>query len=96
MHIITPDVQQVVHSRWGYLQRGRYYRQYAATDLLSAWRCWHNFARFRALRRAANKASRLARRQRVDHLLMEAEASAQSTKCTLSSDNSHPSSRTEK
>ena len=73
-----PDVQQVVHSRWGFLQRGRYYRQYAANDLLSAWRCWHNFARFRALRRAANKASRLARRQRVDHLLMEAEASAQS------------------
>ena len=73
-----PDVQQVVHSRWEYLRRGRYYRRFAADDLLSAWRCWHNFARFRALRRAANKASRLARRQRVDHLLMEAEAHAQS------------------
>ena len=73
-----PEVQQVVHSRWEFLRRGRYYRRFAADDLLSAWRCWHNLARFRALRRAANKASRLARRQRVDHLLMEAEAHAQS------------------
>ena len=72
-----PDVRQVVHSRWAYLQRGRYYRRFAAEHLLSAWRCWHNFARFRALRRAANKASRIARRQRVDHLLQAAETHAQ-------------------
>ena len=72
-----PDVRQVVHNRWAYLQRGRYYRRFAAEHLLSAWRCWHNFARFRALRRAANKASRIARRQRVDHLLQAAETHAQ-------------------
>ena len=37
-----PEVQQVVLCRWEFLRRGRYYRRFAADDLLSAWRCWRN------------------------------------------------------
>ena len=66
-------VQQIVRSRWLHLQRGKLFRRLAATDLASAWRCWHHFARFRALRREANRASRQARKQRFEHLLLEAE-----------------------
>ena len=68
-----PEVQQVVRSRWQHLHRGKLYRHSAASDLRSAWRCWHHFARFRALRREANRASRQARKQRIEHLLHEAE-----------------------
>ena len=71
-----PDVQRVVRSRWQHLHRGKLYRHSAASDLRSAWRCWHHFARFRALRREANRASRHARKQRIEHLLREAEGFA--------------------
>ena len=68
------EVERAVLSRWLHLNQGKYYRQTASTCLASAWKCWYHFARFRAMRRDANRASRQARKQRYDRLLLEAES----------------------
>ena len=68
------EVERAVQSRWLRLNQGKFYRQTATTCLASAWKCWYHFARFRAMRRDANRASRQARKQRYDRLLLEAES----------------------
>ena len=68
------EVERAVQSRWLHLNQGKFYRQTASTCLASAWKCWYHFARFRAMRRDANRASRQARKQRYDRLLLEAES----------------------
>ena len=68
------EVERAVQSRWLHLNQGKFYRQTATTCLASAWKCWYHFARFRAMRRDANQASRQARKQRYDRLLLEAES----------------------
>ena len=72
----TETVRTVVHGRWHHLRQGKHFRQQAASCLASAWRCWFHFARFRAMRREANRASRVARKLRYDRLLAEAESDA--------------------
>ena len=66
----SQQVQKVVRTRWQHLAEMRKYSRFGLPKLFLFWK---HFAKFRALRRAANKASRTARRDRVDGLLCEAE-----------------------
>ena len=66
-------VTKVVNTRWQHLAAMRKHSSFGVTQLFQFWK---HLSRFRALRREANKASRLARRSRIDDLLKEAERHA--------------------
>ena len=63
-------VHEIVHSRWQHLAAMRRHSRFGISQLFLFWK---HLSKFRALRREANRASREARRMRIDDLLKEAE-----------------------
>ena len=63
-------VQSVVKQKWSYLAA---MRKYTGTTLKQVISFWHCLVKFRASKKAADKASRAARRAKYEQLLQEAE-----------------------
>ena len=71
---LNPQVQGVVRQRWQHLREAMRPRVATIRGVFHAWR---HFIRFRALRKLAHRCSRLARQQKQDELLAQAEQYAQ-------------------
>ena len=73
-------VQRIIKCRWKHLRMSKQYAQSpCAGDLQylnQMFQSWLHFAKFRNLRREANRASRAARRNRLENLIADAEQCA--------------------
>ena len=75
-------VQSITRCRWRHLHLRRQFAQMAGSSgirqLSAMFHSWRHFSKYRSLRREANRASRQARRNRYEGLLMEASECASS------------------